>query len=142
MIHPQKEIVYMLQVEVGEVLKPAANIITPCLDTLEFQGYSVRLFYAGKKLCLELTRGGRELAIWTFCSQRRHTWDFEGTDYHIHVAYRPAEVEVRFTEHSGSSALARLFRLAPPAKEMWSKYKLGGDGAVKISRPDCEFSVC
>lgn len=132
----------MLQSPVGGESVRAANVVTPSLDTLEFQGYSVRLFYSGKKLCLELGKAERELAVWTFCSQRRHTWDYEGEDYHIHVSYRPAEVEVRFTERSGSSALARLFRLAPPAKEMWSKYKLGGDGAVKISRPDREFSVC
>jgi hypothetical protein len=134
---------HLPQAPAGEINSQIiANGVPKSLDTMEFQGYSVRLFYSGKKLCLELSREGHELAVWTFCSQRRHTWSYSGADYTINVSYRPAEVEVRFTERSGSSALARLFRLAPPQKEMWAKYKLGGDGAVKISRPDKEFSVC
>ncbi len=132
----------MLQSRGSEGSKPAANVVSPSLDTLDYKGYTVRLFYSGKRLCLELVRDAEELAVWTFCSQRRHTWTYIGAEFDIHVSYRPAEVEVRFTERSDASALARLFRLAAPPKAMWSRYKLGGDGAVKISRPDREFSVC
>lgn len=126
----------------SKIEKSGKQALKP-LDTLEWNGYSVRLFYEGKQLCVELGSAALgQLARWTFCSQRRHTWDYAAPDFNIHVVYRPAQVEVKFRERANGGRLRRLFQLQPPLKEMWTSYQLTDSGEVLISRPDREFSVC